>query len=63
MKNIPWAWLLGFVAVIFNPIIPAKLDRATWTYVDVAVGILFLVSLVFVQENSPQKPPSDDTKL
>jgi hypothetical protein len=50
-KRIPWAWIFGIVALIFNPLIPARIDRATWTYVDVAVGILFLLSLFFVRGN------------
>jgi hypothetical protein len=54
-KRIPWAWIFGIVALIFNPLIPARINRATWTYVDVAAGILFLLSVFFVRENLSAK--------
>ena len=43
-----WAvWLFGFVAVLFNPLIPIHLSREIWQPVDVICAILFIV-MVFV---------------
>ena len=32
----------AFVAILFNPIIPIKLDRDEWQFIDVAVAIFYL---------------------
>lgn len=63
VNRIPWAWVFALIALLFNPLIPARIDRATWAYLDVAVGILFLVSLFFVRENLSPKQLADGTKL
>jgi hypothetical protein len=55
VNRVPWAWVFGFIALLFNPLILVRIDRATWAYLDVAVGILFLLSLFFVRENLPKK--------
>ena len=55
VNRIPWAWVFGLVALLFNPLVPARIDRATWAYIDVAVGILFLASVFFVRESPSTK--------
>ena len=55
VNRVPWAWVFGLIALLFNPLIPARIDRATWAYLDVTVGILFLLSLFFVRENLSAK--------
>ena len=59
INRIPWAWFFGIVALLFNPLIPVRLGRTTWAYIDVAVGIVFLASLFFVRENLPAKEGND----
>jgi uncharacterized membrane protein len=44
-----WMWAMGFIALLFNPLILIPLDRATWSLVDLAVAILFIVSLVKIK--------------
>jgi hypothetical protein len=61
VNRVPWAWVFGLIALIFNPLMPASIDRATWAYVDVAVGVLLLLSLLFVRENLSQKESSNGT--
>jgi hypothetical protein len=34
-------------AVLFNPLVPVRLDRSIWQIVDLAAGITFLASTVF----------------
>ena len=41
----PWAWVLGIVAVLFNPILPLHLTRELWIPIDIAVGAMMLVSV------------------
>jgi len=33
-NRVPWAWIFGVLAVLFNPIIPVHLQRETWQIVD-----------------------------
>jgi hypothetical protein len=43
-----WAvWLFGFVAVLFNPFIPIRLDRNIWAVIDVATALLFLCTVFY----------------
>lgn len=44
-----WLWVMAVVAVLFNPIAPIHLDKEVWVVVDVAVAILFLISLRFIK--------------
>ena len=46
-----WAVILGITALLFNPLIPVNLRRETWVFIDLAAGILLLVSLLFVQRD------------
>lgn len=43
-KNV-WVWLMGGIAILFNPIAPIHLDKETWVIIDFIVAILFLVSI------------------
>ena len=52
MKRIPWAWVLAVIALLFNPFIPPRIERATWIYIDVATGIILLASIFVVRESS-----------
>ena len=35
-------WLFGFVAVLFNPLIPIHLPRGLWHLIDVICGLMFI---------------------
>lgn len=43
-----WAGTFGTEAVVFNPIWPIHLDRATWAVVDVAAAMVLLLSIPFL---------------
>ncbi len=46
-----WAvWLFGFVALLFNPLIPIYLSREMWQPIDVACAILFIVIVFMLKE-------------
>ena len=40
-----WVFLMGGIAILFNPIIPVYLTKEIWVIIDVIVAILFLVSI------------------
>ena len=54
-----WPWVLGVVALFFNPIVPVHLTRETWGFIDVGVALLFLVSIPIVDLRSPSARPRD----
>ncbi len=41
-----WVWILGFIAVLFNPFIPIHLTREIWLPIDFITGV-FLISNIF----------------
>jgi hypothetical protein len=48
-----WAtWLFGFIALLFNPLIPIYLSREVWQPIDVICALLFFVA-IFLKE--PEK--------
>ena len=48
-----WAtWVFGFVALLFNPIIPVHLTKEIWQPIDVTCGRLFGASALFLRESS-----------
>ena len=56
-----WTWILGFIALFFNPVIPVHLGRQSkeiWELVDAAVGVVILASIFFLQE--PRRVNSTD---
>ena len=40
-----WLWAMVAIAALFNPIVPVRLDRAVWQFIDLATGLVFLVSI------------------
>lgn len=45
------AWLFGFIAVLFNPVIRVHLSRDLWQPIDILCGVAFL--FVFVAVTKP----------
>jgi len=44
-KKTFWLFLMGMVAILFNPIIPVNLDKETWVVIDFIVATIFLISI------------------
>lgn len=45
-KNNTWAWILGVIAVLFNPIIPFTFTRETWQVIDVATAVVIFINVI-----------------
>jgi len=45
-KNQKWTWLLGVIAVLFNPILPIHMDKESWAVIDVIVAAIFTIFLI-----------------
>ncbi len=50
-----WIWIFSIVALVFNPIFPVHLSRATWAYIDIAAGIIFIGSIILLRKTSGKK--------
>lgn len=49
-KALPWVY--GFMALVFNPIIKIHFPNELWAFVDIAAGILLLVTAKKVKANA-----------
>ena len=46
-----WAvWVFGFVAILFNPLIPIHLSREIWQTIDIVCTALFVVIVIMLKE-------------
>ncbi len=51
-----WAtWVFGFIAVLFNPLIPVHLTKEIWQPINCICGILFCSSTVFLKESGHEQ--------
>lgn len=39
-KHYNWAWVLGIIAILFNPIAPIELDKDTWKQIDFFIALI-----------------------
>jgi hypothetical protein len=45
---VPWVWIFGVLAALFNPILPVHLQRDTWQIVDWgAIGVIVVAAISF----------------
>lgn len=46
-----WAtWLFGFIALLFNPLIPIHLSRELWQPIDVICALMFTVVAITLKK-------------
>jgi hypothetical protein len=51
-----WAvWLFGFIALLFNPLIPIHLSRELWQPIDVICALLFAVVVFILRKPTEEK--------
>jgi hypothetical protein len=49
-----WTWILGFIAVLYNPLVPVHLDRLIWSVVNVVViGVAFASIFALKRDPNP----------
>jgi hypothetical protein len=48
------AWLLGGLAVLFNPLIPIYMRRVQWRWFDMFALLGFVISLASIRSRSPK---------
>lgn len=42
---IRWAWIMGLLVLVFNPVIPLYFGREFWIFVDLIVAVIFGIFL------------------
>lgn len=57
---VAWCWIMGVIAILFNPIIPVHLTREIWAPIDLATAAVFLVSIFLLRAKREQSEPSHD---
>jgi hypothetical protein len=45
-KRQGWLWILGAVAVLFNPVLPIHMDKESWVVVDIVAAVVFGIFLI-----------------
>jgi hypothetical protein len=53
-KKFGWLVVFAVVAVVLNPVAPVHLRRDTWALVDIAAGVLLLVSIPMLDIRKPR---------
>ena len=61
LKENGWAWTLGIIAILFNPIVPIYLDKGTWAFIDFGVAIILLISLFLLRKSKSENNDIDKT--
>lgn len=54
-RAIGWTWTMAAIVALFNPLIIVTLSRQSWMPVDVATGLVLLVSVWFIQEEESRR--------
>jgi len=44
-EKLGWMWTMIIIAIIFNPLIPFHLGKEIWSIVDLAVAVIFVISI------------------
>lgn len=50
-----WVWVLAIIALLFNPIVPVRINRGTWALVDVGVAVILLISIFTADRLAPPR--------
>ena len=45
-NKMTWAWIMGFIALICNPVAPIHFAREIWIAIDLIVAVIFGIYLI-----------------
>jgi hypothetical protein len=62
-RNVLWAWVMGAMAVLFNPLIPIYLRRSQWFWFDVIGSLVFILSLRFISSERNETKRDGDSGI
>jgi uncharacterized membrane protein len=55
-RSVAWTWILGGMAVLFNPVLPIRMHRSDWQILDALAAITFLVFVSVFKRHSYSEP-------
>ena len=47
-----WKHIAGFIAILFNPIVPICLNKETWVVIDLIAAVIMLLSIWMIKKPS-----------
>ena len=50
-----WVWILGFVAGLYNPILPVHLTREIWTVINILAVAISIGSVIALSKKGKKK--------
>ncbi len=56
-KRKSWVFVMGGIAILFNPIIPVHLSKGAWVAIDFCAAIVFFVSMFHIK---PERKPKEE---
>ena len=60
-EKIYWTWVMGIIALIFNPLIPFHLGKDIWIVVDLIAAIVFGINtFIFKRKNKREEKRKED---
>ena len=59
-NRVAWGLAFGIAAILFNPIAPFYLSRATWQPINIAAAVLFAAGIIFVTRLDKTVGPSHE---
>ena len=54
-KKIYWSWIMGIVALTFNPTRAFHFEKDTWSVIDLAAAILFGITILIFRVNKKKR--------
>ena len=61
IENTAWAWILGMMAVIYNPIIPIHLTRKIWSVVNALTIVVLSMTFVTLRKKTVTQQKGEGT--
>jgi uncharacterized membrane protein len=55
-RNVAWTWIMGGMAVLFNPILPIRIHRSDWQVVDALAAVTLFVFVAVYKPHTYSKP-------
>ena len=45
LRQMGWVWIMGSIAILFNPILPIYLSKGMWVAIDLVVALVFFAAI------------------
>jgi len=49
------AYVFGFIAILFNPVIPVYLNKPLWLKIDIITGLFLIISIILLRTPEEHK--------